>query len=225
MRRCQQADAEDLAVGAGSLQAEGANRLNESPSCPAGAIRFHAHEAGAWTVRRTSWGPLVHAALHVGEDNSGKLVAEVRKQATALAADEGIDLVLVDGPPGIGCPVHAAVGGADLVVAVTEPGVAAAHDLARLLDLAKWFRVPVALVLNKADLHPPAASDLQATALARGVPVLASLPFLVGVPRTLARGGGLLDVDGMRPLLEHVWAGILGILQCEGGQVAADISS
>ncbi|HQK52444.1 MAG TPA: 4Fe-4S binding protein [Myxococcota bacterium] len=180
--------------------------------CSAGAIRFDEHEAGAWTVRRTAWGPLVHAALGVGEDNSGKLVAEIRKEATRIGSEEGIDVVLIVGPPGIGCPVHAAVGGADLVVAVTEPGVAAAHDLTRLLDLAKWFHIPASIVLNKADLHPSAASDLRAMAAARGVPVLASLPFLPAVPRALARGQGLLDVDALQPLLAACWADIRQML-------------
>ncbi len=181
-------------------------------SCPADAIRFEEREAGAWTVRRTAWGPLVHAALDVGEDNSGRLVAEVRKEAARIASEEGHDLVIVDGPPGIDCPTHAAIGGVDLMVAVTEPGVAAAHDLKRLLDLAQWFRVPAAIVLNKADLHPPAAADLRAMAAARGVPVLATLPFRPEVPRALSEGRGLLDVDGLRRDIEACWVGIQDIL-------------
>lgn len=188
--------------------------------CTAGAIRFDEHQAGAWTVRRTDWGPLVHAALGVGEDNSGKLVAEVRKEATRLASAEDIDLVLVDGPPGIGCPVHAAIGGTDLVVGVTEPGVAATHDLARLLDLAKWFHVPAVIILNKADLHPSSAAELRRMAADRGVPVLASLPFLAEVPQALARGQGLLDVDELRPLLAACWADIRRILA--GAPTAGD---
>jgi MinD superfamily P-loop ATPase len=180
--------------------------------CTPGAIRFEGHEAGVWTVRRTVWGPLVHAALHVGEDNSGKLVAQVRKEGARLGSAENIDLVLVDGPPGIGCPVHAAIGGADLVVAITEPGVAAAHDLERLLDLARWFHVPAAIVLNKADLHPAASADLRFMAAARGVPVLVDLPFLPAVPRALARGRCLLEVEGLQEPLDACWAGIQRML-------------
>ena len=176
--------------------------------CPVGAIHFVGHKAGAWTVRRTAFGPLVHAELGVGEDNSGKLVAELRNEATRLASEERIELVIVDGPPGIGCPVHAAVGRADLVVAVTEPGVAAAHDLLRLLDLARHFHIPAAVVLNKADLDARASRELEALSADRGAPVLASIPFLPDVPKALAQGQGLLDVPLLRPVLEAAWDAI-----------------
>lgn len=180
--------------------------------CGADAIRFEPRVSGAWTVRSTTWGPLVHAELNVGEDNSGKLVSEVRNQAARIADAEGFDLILTDGPPGIACPVHAAIGGTDLVVAVTEPGVAATSDLVRLLDVAKWFSVPMAIVLNKADLYPPAAARLRTLAVERGVPVLAEIPFLPEVPRALAQGRSLVEIDELRDVLNACWAGIRNIL-------------
>lgn len=166
--------------------------------CHVDAIAFADHEAGSWTVRETDWGPLVHAALGVGEDNSGKLVAQVRQVAARVAGERGLDLVVVDGPPGIGCPVHAAVTGTDLVVAVTEPGVAATHDLERLWQLAAAFQVRTALVLNKADLHPGAAQAVRQRAAEAGVSVIAEIPFLEQVPRGLAAGLGLVDVPALR---------------------------
>jgi len=180
--------------------------------CTVDAVRFDPRRVGAWRVRRTASGPLVHAELDVGEDNSGKLVAHVRKEGARLAEEEGLDLVIIDGPPGIGCPVHASLGGCDLVVAVTEPGVAATHDLERLLDLARWFHAPAAVVLNKADLDFLSADTLRRMAAARGVPVLASLPFLPEVPRALARGRCLLDVEALRTPLRACQAGILDLL-------------
>lgn len=169
--------------------------------CHDDAIRFHEHQAGVWTVREMTWGPLVHATLGVGEDNSGKLVALVRQEGARIARELDRDLVIIDGPPGIGCPVHAAVTGTDLVLAVTEPGVAAAHDLDRLLQLARRFKVPTALVLNKADLHPEAADLVRAFAAEAGVPVVAEIPFFEDIPRGLALGHSLLEIDGLRPVL------------------------
>ncbi len=171
--------------------------------CHNGAIEFFEHQAGTWTVRDTTWGPLVHASLGVGEDNSGKLVAQVRKEGARIAGEQGLDLIFIDGPPGIGCPVHAAITGVDLMVAVTEPGVAASHDLDRLLRLAKTFKVPAAIVLNKADLHPDAATKVRAYAAAAGVSIIAEIPFIEEVPRALAQGRSLVEIDAIKPTLQR----------------------
>lgn len=180
--------------------------------CHDDAIRFHEHQAGVWTLRDTAWGPLVHATLGVGEDNSGKLVALVRQEGARTAQEHDLDLVIVDGPPGIGCPVHAAVTGTDLVLAVTEPGVAAAHDLDRLLQLARTFKVPAALVLNKADLHPEAAARVRAFAAEANVPIVAEIPFFEAVPRGLAHGRSLVEIDALRPVLGRALDAIRAVL-------------
>lgn len=176
-----------------------------SQVCPTNAFSFKPHQAGTWTVRDTKWGPLVHAALNVGEDNSGKLVAQVRQEGRAQAAKTGADYVLIDGPPGIGCPVHAALGGTDLVIAVTEPGVSAQHDLNRLLDLAGWFKIPAAIILNKADLDPKAAQNLLKTAEDKGAKIVAKIPFMPEVPMALSKGIPLIEVPGMQEILENCW--------------------
>ena len=99
--------------------------------CPEGAIRLEPVVNGEWFISRTRHGPFVHAQLGIGQENSGKLVALVRKEARALAKRESLDLLISDGPPGIGCPVIASIGGADLVLIVTEPTVSALHDFER----------------------------------------------------------------------------------------------
>ncbi|HHQ49481.1 MAG TPA: 4Fe-4S dicluster domain-containing protein, partial [Acidobacteria bacterium] len=109
--------------------------------CPEAAIVMEPRNAGSWAVGETRFGPLVHATLSAGGETSGKLVTEVRKRAAELAGETASPLVLVDGPPGIGCPVIAAMSGADLVVAVTEPTPSARADLDRLLNVARHFDV------------------------------------------------------------------------------------
>jgi MinD superfamily P-loop ATPase len=113
--------------------------------CTSGAVEMAPAERGEWFVSDTRQGPLVHARLNIGGMNSGKLVTLVRNQALALAEEMGADLLLVDGPPGIGCPVIASVTGADLVLAVTEPTVSGAHDLERAADLVQGFGLPLAV--------------------------------------------------------------------------------
>ena len=107
--------------------------------CPEEAVSFVDNQAGVWMERRTAFGPLIHAALGIAQDNSGKLVAQVRQEARTVAERDDIDLILVDGPPGIGCPVHASLTGCDLALVVTEPTPSGEHDLERVLELLDHF--------------------------------------------------------------------------------------
>ena len=129
--------------------------------CPMGAIRLEPRIAGELMTGISPTGPVVFAQLRPGEDLSGRLVAEVRDQARRLAADNGTDLVLVDGPPGVGCPTIASLSNADALVAVAEPSVSGEHDLVRLTALARRLEVPTCVVLNKADLSARGAERLQ----------------------------------------------------------------
>lgn len=155
--------------------------------CPARCITFTPNQAGEWFVRRTSDGWLVHASLGVAQDNSGKLVAHVRQQARDLAEHEGLELILVDGPPGIGCPVHAAMGQIDHALVVTEPSLSGVHDLDRILDTAKHFGVRASVAVNKWDLSPELTEILEEHCRARGVQILGRVPFDPEVPRLLSR--------------------------------------
>ena len=141
-------------------------------SCPAQAIDFPEQECGEWYLSTTRHGPLVHARLAPGAENSGKLVSLVREQARQLAQPAGAQIILVDGPPGTGCPVIAALTNAHGVLVVTEPTVAGAHDLERVLQLVHHFRIPAAVCLNKWDLHPAQADRMEdAARVAGAVPV------------------------------------------------------
>ena len=121
--------------------------------CPAQAIDFPERLCGEWMVSETRCGPMVHARLGVAAENSGKLVSTVRREARRIARERDRSLLIVDGPPGIGCPVIASLAGASLALVVTEPTVSGEHALDRVLRLARHFSVPAAVCVNKWDLN------------------------------------------------------------------------
>ena len=129
--------------------------------CPEEAIEFGQAVNGQLFVSETRYGPMVHARLGIAEENSGKLVTWVRKEAKQLAQQQQRELIIVDGPPGIGCPVIAALTGASLALVITEPTLSGEHDLQRVLQLAKHFRVPAVVCVNKWDLNPSMAERIE----------------------------------------------------------------
>jgi MinD superfamily P-loop ATPase len=132
--------------------------------CPEEACVIEEALAGEWYISNTRSGPLVHARLNPGFGNSGKLAAHVKERARALAKEKGYDYLLVDGPPGVGCPVIASLSGASYVVLVTEPTQSSLHDVMRVFELTKHFSIPTAIVINKADLHQPLSRELKSWA-------------------------------------------------------------
>ena len=145
--------------------------------CPEQAIVLEKNYCGNWFVSDTKYGPLVHAQLFAGEENSGKLVAFIKRQARELAEATWADLILIDGAPGIGCPVIASLSSVDTVLAVTEPTQSGWHDLERVLDLAGHFRLQSFVCINKWDLYPEMAETIEAACAQRGVEVLGRIPF------------------------------------------------
>ncbi len=133
--------------------------------CPQEAIEFPERNCGEWFISDTRAGPMVHARLGIAEGNSGKLVATVRTEAQKVAAVRGYSLVIVDGPPGVGCPVIASVTGASMVLIVTEPTVSGEHDLERVLQLTKHFGIPAAICINKWDVNPAMADRIEQRAI------------------------------------------------------------
>ena len=180
--------------------------------CPFDAFVLEEQQVGAWSLRRTEAGPLVHARLGVGQDNSGKLVDRVRQVAREEARRSGAELILIDGPPGLGCPVHAALTGCDLALVVTEPTPSGQHDLVRILELARGFRVPVAVVVNKADLASSATAAIVSLAEFAEAPVLAQLPFDPAVPRALAEGRLPLVVPALERGIRAAWDAVEALL-------------
>jgi MinD superfamily P-loop ATPase len=180
--------------------------------CIEEAVSFVDNRAGVWMERRTAFGPLIHAALGIAQDNSGKLVARVREEARAVAERDDIDLILVDGPPGIGCPVHASLTGCDLALVVTEPTPSGEHDLERVLELLDRFGVPAAVLINKHDLSEEFTDRIEGLAKRADAPVVGRLPFSPEVPRALARGELPLAVEAVAVPLAEVWREVAALL-------------
>jgi len=156
--------------------------------CPEGAIEMVEHLSGHWFVSETPFGPMVHAQLEPGEENSGKLVAEVKRRAKELAETQGREWVLIDGPPGVGCPVISSLSGVDVALIVTEPTVAALHDLDRVLELCERFGVRALVCINRYDLNRERATEIRSHCARRGVEVVGMVPFDRRVIEALAVG-------------------------------------
>jgi MinD superfamily P-loop ATPase len=156
--------------------------------CPADAIKMVEAHSGRWFCSDTRFGPLFHAHLFAGQENSGKLVTAVKQQARLWALDAEADYLLVDGPPGIGCPVISAISGADMVLLVTEPTISGAHDVERALATARHFGVPALACINKADLNPRRADEIVAACADIGVPVVGRVPYDNVVTEAMVHG-------------------------------------
>lgn len=162
--------------------------------CPQRAITMQDRVSGRWMVSQSPCAPMAHARLAPGGQNSGKLVTLVRRKARELAKQHSARVIITDGPPGIGCPVIAAVGGATIAVVVTEPTVSGLHDLERVLRVCKHFSVPAAVCVNKSDLNPAMADSIRSYCKHNGVPVLGDIPYDPEVPAA---------IRAATPLVQH----------------------
>lgn len=182
-------------------------------ACPEGALHLEDALSGHQFVSDTARGPFVHALLAPAQENSGKLVAAVKARAREIAEKEDHDYVLVDGPPGTGCPVIASISGVDLALIVTEPSLAAKHDLDRVVGLANHFRVPVAVCVNKYDLDPEKAGEIEAYCAASGIPLVGRIPFAreVVAAQLEGRAPGAKDAP-LRERLQAVWRNVFQVL-------------
>jgi MinD superfamily P-loop ATPase len=154
--------------------------------CPNNAAELQQNLSGQLYRSTSRYGPLIHAELKPAQENSGKLVSQVRMKARQVAEAEAKDLVLIDGPPGIGCPVIAALTGVDLVLIVTEPTLAGSHDLERVSGLANHFGLPALVCVNKADLNPEGASTVEKLCTDLGLRHIGSIPYDPNLPAAMA---------------------------------------
>jgi MinD superfamily P-loop ATPase len=161
--------------------------------CPYGAIRMEENVAGEWFVSDTEYGPFVHAKLGIAEENSGKLVAKIRQAARELAVKQALDYVIIDGPPGIGCPVIASLSGVDSALVVTEPTLSGLHDARRVMEVAEYFHVPVKLAVNKCDLNPIMTEKIEGFCRERNVPVVGKIAFDEMVVKALVARKNIID--------------------------------
>lgn len=145
--------------------------------CPANAIQMRDQMAGQWFVSDTPYGTLVHARLGIAKENSGKLVALVRHEAKKHAATNVADMIICDGPPGIGCPVISSLAGANLAVIITEPTMTAIHDLERIINVCCHFSVPLALCINKYDINTHNSIQIEKYCSDNNIPIIGKIAF------------------------------------------------
>ncbi|MBA7558709.1 NAD(P)H-quinone oxidoreductase subunit I, chloroplastic [subsurface metagenome] len=175
--------------------------------CPVEAIVMKENMAGQWFVSDTKYGPLVHARLGIAQENSGKLVAVVRQQATQIAEKHGLDYIISDGPPGIGCPVISSLSGANTALLVTEPTLSGIHDLERVLGMCHHFGVQALVCINKYDINEDNTHQIEGYCLSQGVEVAARIPFDNIVTEAMVHGLPVVEYsrNGVSRQIESLW--------------------
>lgn len=184
--------------------------------CPTDAVSLNPKRCGEWFISDTRFGAMVHARLGVAEENSGKLVTLVRREAKNLAERTGSPLILTDGPPGVGCPVIASIGGATAMLIVTEPTVSGLHDLDRVVQLAVHFKVPSIVCINKFDLNLGKTAAIAAYAAEKGIHMIDSIPFDPAVTRAMVGAQTILEYGGdtaVSHAVRRAWDQILRVLE------------
>jgi MinD superfamily P-loop ATPase len=182
--------------------------------CPVSAIIMKDKCAGSYFISDTKYGPLVHARLGIAQENSGKLVAQVRKKAKEIAEYQGLDYILSDGPPGIGCPVISSISGVHLALLVTEPTLSGIHDLNRILDVLNHFGVKSAVCINKYDINEENTSKIERYCTDKGVCVVSKIPYDDVFTEAIVKGMPVVEYShgAISHELESMWYKIQQLL-------------
>ena len=183
--------------------------------CPEPAIAMHEKAAGHWFVSDTRLGRLVHAELGLAIESSGKLVSKIRREGRKIAETQKLPLVIIDGPPGIGCPAIAAMSGTSYVLAVIEPSLSSMHDLERLAHLVTHFQLPMGVCINKSTLNPDNVQSIISWCQTKNIPVLAQIPYCDAFRTAVQSGQTVLDLaenDAQEPLRE-LWKNLASALE------------
>jgi len=180
--------------------------------CPEKAIDFPLNTCGEWYISDTRFGPMAHARLGIAEENSGKLVTLIRQEGKKLAEKNNLDLLLTDGPPGIGCPVIASMGGASAVLIVAEPTVSGRHDMERVAQLVSFFKIPTMVCINKFDLNPDEGRLIEELAEKKNIVVTGRIPFDPVFTWAMVQGKTIFEFDGHSEgsrAVEKIWNNVV----------------
>lgn len=182
--------------------------------CPEKAIKMEEKITGYWYISDTKYGPLVHARLGIGEGNSGKLVTQVRNTAEEVAQEKGLNLIIIDGSPGIGCPVVASLTGADLALIVTEPTLSGVSDLERIGGVCDHFGIQWVVCINKFDINLDNTKRIEKECYLHGVQVVGKIPFDTSFIEALIRGKSLVEYSTSKTTqqIKDMWNRIFNIL-------------
>jgi MinD superfamily P-loop ATPase len=179
--------------------------------CPVNAIDFPEKNCGRWYFSDSRFGPMIHAQLRPGEENSGKLVTLLRQKAKETAEKNGLKLILSDGPPGIGCPVISALGGTHLAVIVTEPTPSGRHDLERVIGLCHHFRTPAGVIVNKFDLNREQTRQIESWCDENELPIFGRIPHDDSFTRAMVLGEVITEYEqnGLSDVIQQAWNNII----------------
>jgi len=182
--------------------------------CPQKAIKMIKNPAGNWFVSDTKYGPLVHAKLGIAEENSGKLVSLVKQKAKDIAKNQKRDFIIIDGPPGIGCPVIASLSGVDITLIVTEPTLSGIHDLERVAGVAHHFGIKTLVCINKYDLNLKITQDIENFCKTYDIELIGKVPFNKVVTEALVMGKPVVEYSDntVSPQIREMWKKIVNIL-------------
>lgn len=161
--------------------------------CPSLAISMHACDKSRWYVGDYRNGKMIHARLSPGEENSGKLVNVVREQARRVAKEMGWETIIIDGPPGTGCPVMSSLTGVNKVVIVTEPSHSGFHDMKRILELSTNFKVKPFVVINKFDLNENISHQIECWCNEQNIPVIGKMLFDVQIVEAMLQCKSIVE--------------------------------
>ncbi len=181
--------------------------------CPGDAIDFNENLSGRWFISNTRFGPMVHARLGIAEENSGKLVMLVRRQAKLLAEKQNADFIIVDGAPGIGCPVISSITGANAVLVVTEPTLSGRHDLERVVSLAAdHFQIPTFVCVNKYDLNNKITDQIENFCRDRDIGFVGNIAYDTIVTDAMVQAKTIIEFsDGViSKEINRMWDRIVG---------------
>jgi len=182
--------------------------------CPQKAIKMIEDSAGNWFVSETKYGPLVHAKLGIAEENSGKLVSLVKQKAREIAQKQKRDFIIIDGPPGIGCPVIASLSGVDITLIVTEPTLSGIHDLERVAGVAHHFGIKTLVCINKYDLNLKITQNIENFCKTYNIELVGKIPFNKAVTEALIMGKPVVEYSDntVSPQIREMWRKIVNIL-------------
>lgn len=182
--------------------------------CPVDAIQFNEAINGQWFISETRFGSMVHAQLGIAQENSGKLVSLIRKEAKSIATERNNDLIIVDGSPGIGCPVIASITGADLVLVVTEPTLSGQHDLDRVVELTKHFNIPTVICINKYDINLKIAEEIKSAAQGWNLQIAGEIAYDSAFTKAQIAAKSIVEYSNgsLKGQIISLWESVLGAL-------------
>ncbi|MEM3385919.1 MAG: ATP-binding protein [Nitrososphaeria archaeon] len=183
--------------------------------CPKNAITLNERTSGKIYTSKTAYGYMIHALLYPGESNSGKLVSFVRQKARSFAAKEDLNIVLIDGAPGIGCPVIASITGVDVGIIVTEPTVSGIHDLVRALDLLGHFNIMPLVCINKYDLNTRKSEEIIEFCSRANVEVVGKISFDTIVTEAIVNGKPVIEYtpeSNVAKEIHRIWDKVYSVL-------------